>query len=242
MDEARFCEQLLSSNLQRPQQVAGLIWFRQKFKAQPNSDLSEVLSVLESAGMPRQTNKERLRKAVISSRRIVAGGSNGSLKVNPKHSSALDEVYEPLLSHPAPKVSEAILPRDLLVSRRYFDRLVTQINGTYQVGWFDGTAVLMRRLIETLIIEIYEHQKRANEIKSGGTFFMLDGLINHLENDNAVTRSRNLISHLKHVKKLGDNSAHSRTYTADQADIDGMKFDFKTAVTELADLSSVLRS
>ena len=41
-------------------------------------------------------------------------------------------------------------------TRGYIERVVNQINGSYEKGWYDCCAVMTRRLLETLIIETYE--------------------------------------------------------------------------------------
>ncbi len=66
--------------------------------------------------------------------------------------------------------NECILPHAIIRGTRgYIERVVFQINGCYEKGWFDGCAVMMRRLIETLIIECFEKHNIAHKIKNPGT-------------------------------------------------------------------------
>jgi hypothetical protein len=52
--------------------------------------------------------------------------------------------------------TEQILPHALVRGTRgYLERVCFQINGCYEQGWFDACAVMMRRLVETLIIEAF---------------------------------------------------------------------------------------
>src|SRR5580704_13703212 len=63
--------------------------------------------------------------------------------------------------------SEFLLPHALVRGTRgYIERVVFQVNGCYEKGWFDGCAVMMRRLMETLIIECFEKHLIANTIKN----------------------------------------------------------------------------
>src|SRR5262245_21872289 len=63
-------------------------------------------------------------------------------------------------------------------TRGYVERVVNQINGCYEKGWFDGCAVMMRRLIETLIIECFEKYRIDHKIKNAnGDFLYLGNLI-----------------------------------------------------------------
>src|ERR1700722_19039389 len=57
-------------------------------------------------------------------------------------------------------------------TRGYIERVANQINGTYQSGWYDACAVMIRRLLETLIIESFEKHGIAAKIKNpSGDFF-----------------------------------------------------------------------
>ncbi|MEJ2223653.1 MAG: hypothetical protein P8X49_00785 [Syntrophobacterales bacterium] len=52
-------------------------------------------------------------------------------------------------------LSQNILPHAMVAGTRgYIERIVFQINGSYEKGWFDACAVMMRRLLETLFIEL----------------------------------------------------------------------------------------
>ncbi len=59
-------------------------------------------------------------------------------------------------------------------TRGYIERVAHQVNGCYDEGWYDACAVMVRRLLETLIIEAFEYHKIADKIKDGkGDFFFL---------------------------------------------------------------------
>lgn len=54
-----------------------------------------------------------------------------------------------------------------------------QLNGCYQFGFYDACSVMVRRVLETLIIEAYEHLHRESEIRDAeGNYFMLGELVN----------------------------------------------------------------
>jgi hypothetical protein len=82
-------------------------------------------------------------------------------------------------SEGTPSKSEMVLPHALVRGTRgYLERITNQINGCYEHGWFDGCAVMMRRLIETLIIEAFEHHSIAHKIKNpAGDFLYLADLV-----------------------------------------------------------------
>jgi hypothetical protein len=56
--------------------------------------------------------------------------------------------------------------------------VANHINGAYENGWYDACAVMLRRLVETLIIETFEHHNIAHKIQNAsGDFLFLRDLI-----------------------------------------------------------------
>jgi hypothetical protein len=139
--------------------------------------------------------------------------------------------------------SDSVLPRELFNgTRTYIERVVRQINASYDSELYDCCAVMCRRIVETLIIEVYEHLDRAGDIKNGdGNFHMLSGLLNVILNDKTINLGRNSKRGLETLKELGDKSAHNRRFTAREADIDGIRTGLRTATEELLHLSGLAR-
>ena len=97
---------------------------------------------------------------------------------------------------------------------------------------------MCRRLIESLIIDAYEHAKRDGDIKAAdGNFLMLSGLVSKIESANVLNISRNAVNAMKRIKVLGDLSAHSRRYNAKASDIDPLRHDLRVATEDLLHLS-----
>lgn len=125
-------------------------------------------------------------------------------------------------------------------TRGYIEKIANQINGSYSNGWFDACAVLIRRLIETLIIESFENNGISSNIKnSQGDFFYLRDLINATLNEPSWNLSRNCRSALPHLKDVGDKSAHSRRFIAQKGDINKLIGDIRVVVQELIYLSGL---
>jgi hypothetical protein len=99
---------------------------------------------------------------------------------------------------------------------------------------------MCRRLLETLIIEVYEHCGRAADIKgTDGNFLMLNGLVSVFEKDTAFNLRRKGIKGLRDFKNLGDLSAHARRFNAQKEDIDGVREGLRIAVEELIHLAAL---
>lgn len=119
-------------------------------------------------------------------------------------------------------------------TRGYIERVAHQANGTYANGWYDACAVMIRRLLETLIIECYESHKIEDHIKdSSGNYLFLKDLVNKALAEKSWTLGRTARSVLPKLKDLGDKSAHNRRYNAHREDLDKVLKDLRDVVQEL---------
>ena len=138
--------------------------------------------------------------------------------------------------------TQQILPHAMVRNTRgYIERVVFQINGCYEKGWFDACEVMMRRLLETLLIESFEHHKLDAQIKNANTgdFLFLKDLIDRAVHEPSWNIGRNAKQALPRLKQLGDQSAHSRRYNAHREDIDKASNDFRTVCQELLYLAKL---
>jgi hypothetical protein len=124
-------------------------------------------------------------------------------------------------------------------TRAYIEKIVHQINACFELGLYDGAAVLCRRLMESLIIEVYITGRRADEIKSNTVFFDLSKLIAHFKGDRALHLARESGKTIDKIKALGDTAAHDRTYITQQQDIDEVKSNYRRLIGELMTLAGV---
>lgn len=148
--------------------------------------------------------------------------------------------YVPPSEGTIPK-NQAIIPHSMVRNTRgYIERIVYQINGSYEKGWFDACAVMMRRLLETLIIEVFEAYNIANKIQnSNGDFFYLADLINSTLNEPSWNLGRNTKRALPKLKSIGDQSAHSRRFNAHRENIDKILPDFRSVSQEFLYLANL---
>lgn len=122
----------------------------------------------------------------------------------------------------------------------YVEKIVNQINGAYEHGWYDACAVMIRRLVETLIIESFETYKIAHKIQNAnGDFYYLKDLISAALNESSWNLGRNTKSGLPKLKDIGDKSAHSRRYIAHRSDIDKITSELRDVVQELVLLAKL---
>jgi hypothetical protein len=125
-------------------------------------------------------------------------------------------------------------------TRNYLEKIVHQINGSYSNGLYDACAVMIRRLIETLIIEVFEENHIADKIKDGNDdFYFLSGLIPAILNERTWNLGRQSKKALPKLKDIGDKSAHSRRYIALRTDIDEIKPYLRDVIQELVSIAGL---
>jgi hypothetical protein len=125
-------------------------------------------------------------------------------------------------------------------TRGYIERVANQVNGCYERGWFDSCAVMIRRLIETLIIEAFEKYGIASKIQTAdGDFVFLRDLISRALAEPTWNLGRNAKAALPRLKDIGDKSAHSRRFKAHKNDIEKLVDDVRVVVQEFVYLAGL---
>jgi len=128
-------------------------------------------------------------------------------------------------------------------AKTYIQRIAVQANGCYTNGWYDACAVMIRRLIETLIIECYEnHSLEAKIKKNDGNYLSLGDLIGKFLNEPTWNLSRTTKNSLPKLKEIGDLSAHNRRFLASRKDIEKYAQQIRVIIQELVYVGVVSKS
>lgn len=216
-----------------------MLWFHRHTQAFDERSVGDLASDLQASGFPKP-NVTRLAADLRGTKCTVKGSRDGTVKLDVRRIEGLDTKYLPLIGEKKIVVEGALIPTEVVAGTRgYLERLVHQINASYEAGLFDAAAVLCRRLMESLIIEVYVHAKRTHDIQGGGTFFALEKLIAVITADPGVTLGRHSPKAMRDVKELGDTAAHDRTYITTKQDLDDIKAAYRRLLQELLTLSGV---
>lgn len=155
-------------------------------------------------------------------------------RTKPKHGltrSYLVDEPEPVL------ISQEIVQG----TRGYLNRVLEQVNGCYSEGHYDACAVMLRRLIESLILECYEAYGIDSTIKDHrGEFLSLKEMIADFLSQDAWNIGRDTRRHLEKLPKIkgvGDLSAHNRRFNATRNDIDRIADSARVTIQELASIA-----
>lgn len=135
-----------------------------------------------------------------------------------------------------PPTGQELFPMTLLskTKRGYLLAIGRQMNGCFTAGWFDACAVMMRRLIEVAIIEAFEANGIAGNIKdASGIYLHLTDLVGRTLAETHWSLTRNTKKYLPTLKEVGHLSAHGRYYSAQKSDIENVQLGCRVVVEEL---------
>jgi hypothetical protein len=230
---ADFARKLAALDLTHIDRAIAFLWYYLHTQEFEERSPSELATDLHDEDFPKP-KVSRLADELRKSKFTVRGKRDGTYQIDLRKRADLDKKYLPLIGRTETPVSDSVLEvASFTGTRPYIERLVRQINGTYDQGWFDGCAVLCRRLMESLIIEIYISKSRHHEIQSNNVFFPLERLISTLKADTTFPLGRNSPKTMDEVKSAGDTAAHDRVYITKQVDIDDLKQKYRRLISEL---------
>jgi hypothetical protein len=130
-----------------------------------------------------------------------------------------------------------LLPEDPTMFRGkdgYLRQIVFEINRCYRSGSYNACSVIMRRLLETLIIQVHEKKGTTASAKNAsGAYFHLEKLIDDLVGTNPFNLTRNSLDALPRLKRIGDWGAHNRNILIRETDIENIKADARVCFEEL---------
>jgi hypothetical protein len=158
-------------------------------------------------------------------------------------SHALRTKWKQRITAPSVDPGNELFPLALITKTRrgYLLTITKQMNGCLREAWYDGCAVMMRRLIEIVLIEAFEHQgAEGNARDASGNYLHLSDLIDRALVEPTFTLSRNCKSALPKLRNIGHRSAHGRYFTAQLADITKVEDGVRVVVEEFLNHAGLL--
>lgn len=238
-NRGEFVKNLAALNLSHLERAVALLWYYRETQEFEERTPLELAEDLHDEGFPKP-NITRLKQDLLRSKFSIRGRRQGSFQVDVRRLAELRKKYGDFLKIKRVDVSESIIPNALVSgTRKYLEALVHEINGCYDYGFYDACVVLCRRLMESLIIEIYISAKRHHEIQNDGVFIPLEKLINYIKSDRNFVLGRSTPKTMTMIKKLGDTAAHDRVYITLPEDINDIKASYRKMITELLHTSNI---
>jgi len=131
--------------------------------------------------------------------------------------------------------SVPFLPDDLIENRfGVMQKVLWEANQCYERGCYNACAAMIRRLVESLIVECYERHGNADRIKKNGEYLEFGALIGKASNEPVLKLTRNTKRILPDLKFFGDIGAHNRMMLVKKADLDRVHQSIRSGIEELA--------
>lgn len=222
-----------------------LCFYYQKETNDFNFTMTKIDELIESCGFSKP-NLSRLKGNLtkgIGKVFLLSKAKKGQLEFIPAVWQSLEKEYGYLWDDTITIVSssEMIEEAKFCGKRPYIDRLIQQINFTYGNNCYDACAVLMRRLFEILLVLSYQNKGIETDItKPDRSHFMLEGIVkNAIQNKTLGIPSR-ISRNFDSFREVGNNSAHSITYTAGKLDIDKIQMNYRVMMEDLYNRAGII--
>lgn len=149
-----------------------------------------------------------------------------------------------------PKVSKSISQQTSISSPDYFidpdifkdtptfiQYLVPQLNGCWDREWNEACALTIRRLLESLIIHLYEKRGWDAEIRGTDGYIKLQNLVDKVCGDGRVGLGKKPKEGLQHLKQIGDVAAHDFRVRVRRTDLNHKRTELRLACERLIFIS-----
>jgi hypothetical protein len=235
-----FCTKLSGLGLVLTDQALAILWYHDEKQADIVMSAGQLAKIIREAGLG-NPHSTQLGEQIKRSGKVIATNAGYRLKVLSR--AEIRGWVVSILGETKPAVDQELgyLSKDVWDNTRgYIEKVCEQMNGCYQFGFFDAASVMMRRLVETLLIEAYEARQREAEIKdSNGNYLMLRDLVTRATGNTPIGLGRDAKEALGKIKEMGDRSAHNRRYNAVRADLDKVQSGVRVVVDELINIGSL---
>ena len=181
---------------------------------QPYSNIPNYLNRLSQRG-----KQQKFLKRGVSY--VLENGNRVAIESNLKRAPVIDP-------------SDNLFPIEIFNNTRgYLMSFAKEACASYDFGLYSACFFMLRKLLETLIIEMFEKHNLESKIKSpNGGYFFLSDLIAKLINESAWHLTKIVREEIPKIKKLADSSVHSKRFTATKSDIDNIKTDIRIILQE----------
>lgn len=228
------------------QKALAILWYHDRTQPDIAMTSGQLTKILDDhhVGTP---NATQLADAIRRTK--LANESKGGFSLKPGSRRVIHDWLpsgidgmQPAMDHSAGYLPEAVWT----ATRGYIESVCRQLNGCFRAAYYDAASVMLRRLLETLIIEAYEYLKRENEIKDGGgNYYMLKDLVERAcgEKGHAgLSLGRDSKATLKDARDIGNWSAHARRYNAVAADLIKVQSGVRVTVQDILQIANLKKS
>jgi Domain of unknown function (DUF4145) len=130
--------------------------------------------------------------------------------------------------------SAPYIPNDLIEERHFvLKKILWEVNRCYDSACYNSCAAMIRRLVESLIVQAFERLGIGDKIKKHGDYVDFAELIGKATAESRLGLTRNTKRVLPQLKFFGDLGAHNRNALVRKDDLDRLHEAARSAIEEL---------
>lgn len=215
-----------------------LCFYQQKETGETAFTMAQISELMENCGYSKP-NLSRLKDNLAKGRNksfLISKTDKRKLELIPAICQGLEKEHGNLWVDTVSIISDSELIEEIKFcgKRPFIDRLIKQINFTYGKNCYDACAVLMRRLFEVLLVLSYQNLGIETDItNSQGNHLMLEGIVKNAIQNKRLNIPSRISKNFDAFREVGNNSAHSITYTAGKKDIDDIRISYRVMMEDL---------
>ena len=115
----------------------------------------------------------------------------------------------------------------------FIKHLEPQINGCWDRQWYEACAMTIRRLLESLVINLYHRRGWVSDIRSQRGYLKLQNLVDKVCGDGRVGLGKKPKEGLAHLKQIGDVAAHDFRVRVRKSDLEQKRTELRLACERL---------
>lgn len=237
-----FAGRLASQGLREIDEAIALVWFLTHLDGQTEGvSPSQVAAQMLRHRLRSSVNTSRLAKNLAANEATVRGTVSGTFRIKASKDSDFSAAFADFLESAPQEIADDLIPNDVpLGGRPYLEAMRLEANGCYQYQFYDGAAVLCRRLLEMLLVEAFEKAGQLAAIQdSVGNIKMLSDVIAAAKTKQFIRLSRTSPAIADKIKAVGDAAAHNRFYITRKRDLDELNPNLRHILTELSALAGL---
>lgn len=234
LDKESFFDIIANKDLSETDLAIYFIWYSIYSSDDIDSvSLSQILKLFKESRIRGALNPTRLKNKLTSDKRCIF--DLGTFQLQRGFEKQADIEFGLITDTPHQPNAE-VITQVFSHKSNYYTELSREINSGYESRNFNSCAVIMRRMVESLIIDIYLTKGLQSEIKNNGEFVMLEALIGKISSGHNFELSRDTKRSLLKIKEIGDKASHNRSYILKKVDVDDVALKFRSLIHELSQL------
>jgi hypothetical protein len=237
-----FAEGIAKLGLTETGLAIALLWYFDQSEGRSELRPAYLAELMHDLSLRRRVNVTRLGRQLLANRDVMRGREMGTVRLRVAGKSRLSSRYNEIAGIAAAPATDAqIIPAGLFENTRpHLESLVTQINGTYQHGFYDSCAVMCRRLLECLVLLAFERAEKGDVIRdAAGEYRAFADIIGLACSNRHIKLTRGAGTVMGKIEYVGGLAIRHPTYITRQKDIDEQRPGFRRVISELADLAEI---